>query len=221
VVSDKINFKLFKPFGSTLAKATLPLELLKDFKADLKKIREDKQKQKDHDWSQRLVGAVKEEYLITPEVLLKWKRAFFDPIMVSYTNAHFKHDKIKNILINSAWYVIQKSGDYNPMHNHSEYVKGNYTLSCVGYLELPESMKSTDNAKAHNDFSGQIEFSEGSENMFSDSRHRINPEVRQWFLFPNYLMHSVYPFKSNKDDERISFSFNATVVFDNEYKPTN
>ena len=57
--------------------------------------------------------------------------------------------------------------------------------------------------------------------MFSDSRHRINPEVRQWFLFPNYLMHSVYPFKSDKDDERISFSFNATVVFDNEYKPTN
>ena len=108
--------------------------------------------------SQRLVGAVKEEYLITPEVLLKWKRAFFDPIMVSYTNAHFKYDKIKNILINSAWYVIQKSDDYNPMHNHSEYVKGNYTLSCVGYLELPESMKSTDNAKAHNDFSGQIEF---------------------------------------------------------------
>ena len=90
-MSDKINFKLFKPFGSTLAKATLPLELLKDFKEDLKKIREDKQKQKDHDWSQRLVGAVKEEYLITPEVLLKWKRAFFDPIMVSYTNAHFKH----------------------------------------------------------------------------------------------------------------------------------
>ena len=82
-------------------------------------------------------------------------------------------------------------------------------------------MKSTDNAKSFNDFSGQIEFSEGSENMFSDSRHRINPEVRQWFLFPNYLMHSVYPFKSDKDDERISFSFNATVVFDNEYKPTN
>ena len=91
-MSDKINFKLFKPFGSTLAKATLPLELLKDFKEDLKRL-EDKQKQKDHDWSQRLVGAVKEEYLITPEVLLKWKRAFFDPIIASYTNAHFKLTK--------------------------------------------------------------------------------------------------------------------------------
>ncbi len=45
-MTDKINFKLFKPFGSTLAKATLPLELLKDFSNDLKEIREDKEKQK-------------------------------------------------------------------------------------------------------------------------------------------------------------------------------
>ena len=36
-MTDKINFKIFKPFGSTLAKATLPLELIKDFKEDLKK----------------------------------------------------------------------------------------------------------------------------------------------------------------------------------------
>jgi hypothetical protein len=34
-MTDKINYKLFKPFGSTLAKATLPLELMKDFKEDL------------------------------------------------------------------------------------------------------------------------------------------------------------------------------------------
>ena len=97
-MSDKINFKLFKPFGSTLAKATLPLELLKDFKEDLKKIRADKKKQKDHDWGERLVGHVAEEYLITPEIMLKWKAAFFDPIIVSYTNAHIKH-KIKIFVI--------------------------------------------------------------------------------------------------------------------------
>ena len=218
-MSDKINFKLFKPFGSTLAKATLPLELLKDFKEDLKKIREDKQKQKDHDWSQRLVGAVKEEYLITPEVLLKWKRAFFHPIMVSYTNAHFKHDKIKNILINSAWYVVSKPGDYNPCHTHTEYVHGNYHLSCVGYLKIPK-MISTTNAKEHNNFSGHTEFIEGSENMFNNNSYRVMPEVRDWILFPNSLSHVVYPFNTDdKDNERISFSFNATIIFDNE--PTN
>ena len=98
-MTDKINFKIFKPFGSTLAKATLPLELIKDFKEDLKKIRQDKQKRKDHDWSKRLVGHVAEEYLISPEIMLKWKRKFFDPIMVSYTNAHFREETVKSILI--------------------------------------------------------------------------------------------------------------------------
>jgi hypothetical protein len=30
-MKDKINFKLFKPFGSTIAKAELPIELFKGF----------------------------------------------------------------------------------------------------------------------------------------------------------------------------------------------
>ena len=215
MVSDKINFKLFKPFGSTLAKAELPLQLIKDFKDDLKAIREDKQKKKDHNWGDRLVGHVAEEYLITPSVMLKWKRQFFDPIIVSYTNAHYKQEKVKSVLINSAWYVVSKPGDYNPLHNHSEYIKGNYNLSCVGYLSLPDSMISTENAKSHNDYSGQIQFVEGSENQFSDSQLRIDPKVRDWYLFPNYLMHSVYSFNSeDKNAERISFSFNATINFE-------
>jgi hypothetical protein len=213
-MSNEIKFKMFKPFGSTIAKADLPLELVKDFNEDLKKIKQDKEKQKTHDWSERLVGHVDSEYLITPEVMLKWKRLFFDPIIRSYTNAHFKNDKIKNILINSAWYVIQKSNDFNPAHTHTEYIKGNYDLSCVGYLNIPDSMKAVDNAKTFNDASGNIEFIEGSESMFTDANYRILPEVRQWFLFPNSLRHVVYPFKSDNDDERVSFSFNATINFE-------
>ena len=168
-----------------------------------------------------MVGHVAEEYLITPEVMLKWKAAFFDPIIVSYTNTHWKH-KIKNILITSAWYVVSKPGDYNPCHRHTEYVHPNYHLSCVGYLQIPDSMIPTDNAKQHNDFSGQTEFIEGSENMFADVNYRVMPEVRQWILFPNNLSHVVYPFNSTKkDSERISFSFNATINFDTDNAPTN
>ena len=52
-----------------------------------------------HDWSKRLVGHVTEEYLISPEVMMKWKKAFFDPIIGSYGNAHYKEEKIDRILI--------------------------------------------------------------------------------------------------------------------------
>lgn len=214
-MSDKINFKLFKPFGSTVAKAVMPLELIKDFSNDLKEIREDKEKQKNHDWSKKLVGHVDSEYLISPEIMLKWKQKFFDPIINTYVKNHIDH-KIKSVLINSAWYVISKPGDYNPCHTHTEYVHGNYHLSCVGYLKIPK-MISTTNAKEHNDFSGQTEFIEGSENMFNNNSYRVMPEVRDWILFPNSLSHVVYPYKTeDEDDERISFSFNATVIFDND-----
>jgi len=122
-MSDKINFKLFKPFGSTVAKAVMPLGLMKDFQDDLKQIREDKEKQKNHDWSKKLVGHVDSEYLISPEIMLKWKQKFFDPIINTYVKNHIDH-KIKSILINSAWYVISKPGDFQPTHTHTEYVHG-------------------------------------------------------------------------------------------------
>ena len=36
----KINVKIFKPFGSSISMQDLPLELMKDFKADLEMIRQ-------------------------------------------------------------------------------------------------------------------------------------------------------------------------------------
>jgi len=45
---SKINFKLFKPFGSTMAKAELPNELIKDLLKDLNDIRQDPKKSETH-----------------------------------------------------------------------------------------------------------------------------------------------------------------------------
>ena len=39
-----------------------------------------------------------------------------------HTNAHFREER-KSILINSAWYIISKPNDYNPIHRHTEYTK--------------------------------------------------------------------------------------------------
>jgi len=96
-MTDKINFKLLKPFGSTLAKAELPLQLVSDFLKDLKEIREDKDKARTHDFGNNLVGAVQEEYLITPELMLKWKQKFFNPLF-SNTVCIITHIKKLKIL---------------------------------------------------------------------------------------------------------------------------
>ena len=216
-MSKKINFEMFKPFGSTIAKAVLPLELLTDFLKDLEQIRSDKDKVKDYDFGKKLVGNVKNEFLITPEIMLKWKGNFFDPIIKTYTEHHYPNKKVTRIGINSALYVVSISGDYNPQHSHTMF-GGNQKephLSCVGYLEIPKVIQNSMNhEKEHHRTNGHIEFNEGSENIFNNALHLIKPEVRNWYLFPINLRHSVYPFFSdNKKDERISFSFNAVVEF--------
>jgi hypothetical protein len=43
-----------------------------------------------------------------------------------------------------------------------------------------------------------------------ESTLTIKPEVGDFYFFPNYLMHTVFPF-NNSDEERRSISFNATI----------
>ena len=53
---------------------------------------------------------------------------------------------------------------------------------------------------------------------------KFKPEVGNFYLFPNYMMHTVYPF-SNSKEERRSISFNARIddeiynVYGNEKRP--
>ena len=44
----------------------------------------------------------------------------------------------------------------------------------------------------------------------SNSTLKITPSVGDFYFFPNYMMHTVYPF-SGTDEERRSISFNAEV----------
>ena len=46
--------------------------------------------------------------------------------------------------------------------------------------------------------------------FLSNSIHTIVPKVGDFYFFPNYMMHVVYPFK-NTDEERRSISFNANI----------
>ena len=58
---------------------------------------------------------------------------------------------------------------------------------------------------------GTIDFINGQRNFLSESIYNLNPKVGDLLLFPNYLMHTAYPF--NIDAERRSFSFNVKILF--------
>ena len=57
---------------------------------------------------------------------------------------------------------------------------------------------------------GRLTLVHGVKQFLSNAKLQIKPEVGDFYFFPHYLMHTVYPFKGT-DDERRSISFNALI----------
>ena len=59
-------------------------------------------------------------------------------------------------------------------------------------------------------YNGQIELAHGVNVFNCQALELIKPEVGKFILFPNYMLHTVYPFYG--PGERRSFSFNADIA---------
>ena len=93
------------------------------------------------------------------------------------------------------------AGDFNPPHMHYGQ------LSAAGWLKMPESVaKDKERERA-----GWIEFLYGNPAMWIDPKYPVKPHVGQLFVFPNWLLHQVYPFRGK--GIRRSISFNVSVEF--------
>ena len=79
-------------------------------------------------------------------------------------------------------------------------------ISGVGYLKIPKFVP-----KGHkkSKIDGTIDFINGNKMFLSDSIYNHQPKEGDVILFPHYLMHTAYPFKSR--GERRSFSFNLEI----------
>ena len=82
-------------------------------------------------------------------------------------------------------------------------------ISGVGYLKLPKSFGAAIQSNKKENPNGTINFLHGTRQFLSSSIYQKIPEVGHFYLFPNYLMHSVNPFYGK--GERRSISFNANV----------
>ena len=211
-----VKCSLLKPFGSTILKSELPDDLVKDFSNDLSKIRQDPKLVDEHKFGHKLAGNLYKELLISHDTMLKWKQKYFDRLIIHYATSHYKNKKVRQVIITSAWHNIQKSGDFNPCHTHTHFEDRFVSpdISSVGYIKLPQSMSEYKHTKPHHSVGGFIEFMEGTEDIFTNANYLLQPILKDFYIFPSSLRHAVYPFHSSSDtDERISFSFNAKVVF--------
>ena len=190
-----------KPFGPTIGKT----KISKRFFEKLNKEFESKSNSRKIDYSSKLASQIKNEIKISNNFI---KKSLEKEIKANIRKFLFneKIKEIKDIKILNLWVVSQFKGEYNPIHYHEG------DLSGVGYLKLPKGM--TNNKMVKNKklkTNGTIDFINGQRGFLSKSIYNVLPKVKDLLIFPNYLMHTAYPF--NIEGERRSFSFNIKIIY--------
>tara|TARA_B100000902_G_scaffold55992_2_gene62808 strand:- start:4827 stop:5414 length:588 start_codon:yes stop_codon:yes gene_type:complete len=193
--------KNIKPFGPSIGKTKISQKFLNilnkefDSKSNSKKI----------DYSSKLASQIKKELKISNKFIKK----NLEKELKKNINKFLRNEKIKDIKeirILNLWVVRQFKGEYNPIHYHEG------DLSGVGYLKLPKGMTNNKMVKNKNmKVNGTIDFINGQKGFLSKSIYNVVPKIKELIIFPNYLMHTAYPF--NIEGERRSFSFNVKIFF--------
>ena len=192
--------KNIKPFGPSIGKTKISKKFLDKLNNEF----DIKSNSKKTDYSSKLASQIKNELKISSNFIKK----HLEKELIKNINKFLSNDKITNIKkikILNLWVVRQFKSEYNPIHYHEG------DLSGVGYLKLPKGM--TNNKMVKNKklkTNGTIDFINGQKGFLSKSIYNVVPKIGDLLIFPNYLMHTAYPF--NIEGERRSFSFNAKII---------
>ena len=191
--------KIISPFGPKIAKLKLSSDLIKILNKEVDRIISKKNLIKKFDYSNKLVGQVKQEFQIPKSFIKKNLEKIIYKEVKKYIYKSLGK-KISKIKIKNFWVVRQFNNEYNPVHFHDGHISG------VGYLKIPKFFLKK---KKKTNIDGSIDFINGNKMLLSESIYNHQPKVGDMILFPHYLMHTAYPFKSN--GERRSFSFNLEI----------
>ena len=193
--------KTFRAFGPTLGKSKLSRKFIITINSQIEK----SILTKNNDYSSKLASQIKNEIKISNSFIKKkLSKELIKNIKIYLKNSEVNN--IKEIKIINLWVVRQLKNEYNPIHYHDGQLSG------VGYLKIPKNMNQNQIVKNKKiKTNGTIDFINGQRGFLSKSIYNLNPKVGDLLLFPNYLMHTAYPFNIN--GERRSFSFNAKVTF--------
>ena len=197
--------KFIKTFGPSIVKAKIPEKILNELNNYVDKIIEDKEKAKKLDLGPTLAGDVTQEIKLEGEFIKKISWIQFLANVVSKWIEFETRKKITKFEVTNTWVVRQFKNEYNPVHWHSGHISG------AGFLKVPKTLGNHLQDKGSKKYSGgNLNLIHGANMFLSRSMYEIKPEVGDFYFFPHYVMHTVYPFKGT-DEERRSISFNAKI----------
>ena len=200
-----MEIEIAKPFGPSVVKVKIPKKIVDDLNDYIDKIILDNEKKKQLDHGKKLVGDVTQEFKLESEFVKKCGWLDFLARCVHEWIKIELNQKITKFNLLDSWIVRQFKNEYNPIHWHGGHISG------AGFLKVPNTFGNYVQEKDDKDyFGGTLNLIHGNRQFASNSKYTIRPEVGDFYFFPHYLMHTVYPFKGT-EDERRSISFNAII----------
>ena len=213
--------------GTKIGKIIMPKEIVSDLISIT-----DKSINSNEDFGYALAGQIKDEKVLTKkdlgpiwawlenEVNLYIKTILKD-IDINFKPRSASSENLEiDASIESMWTVSQVENEYNPVHYHGdvksfEDLSPNCQVSSVLYLKTPKrSTRKLKNKKSNPD--GSIEFISqgfGTElQSLSSGSMRFKPIVGHLYIFPSWLLHTVYPFVGKGERRSISFNSSYKVV---------
>ena len=200
------NFEIIQPFGPSVLKVKIPEEIVNKLNLYIDEIILDNNKVSGLNHGQNLVGDVTQEFKLEKTFMEKSGWGDFLANSVHKWILLSIKQNIKKFNIIDSWVVRQFKNEYNPIHWHNGHISG------AGFLKVPSTLgRHFQDYKGEKKYlGGQLTLVHGSRQFMSNSKLQIIPQVGDFYFFPNYLMHTVYPFKGT-NEERRSISFNAYI----------
>ena len=206
-----MELKVIKPFGPSILVSQIPNKIVTDLNNYVDSIIKDKNKSNELDFGNNLAGDVTQEFKLEKNFADKvgWTD-FLAKCVFAWVEKEL-NQKITKFNILESWIVRQFKDEYNPVHYHNGHISG------AGYLKVPNSFGKFVQDKDKTFQGGDLNLIHGSKQFLSKSIFQIKPKVGDFYFFPHYLMHTVYPFNGTSEERR-SISFNAKIdemIFNN------
>ena len=203
-MSSEIKFQFIRPFGPIICKVTMPKEIIENLNNYVEEIIKNQKKMAELDHGKNLAGNVQQEFKLENRFIEQSKWGVFLSNCAKAWIKQTLNQEITKFQLISSWIVRQFKNEYNPIHYHGGQISG------VGYLKVPKDMGQTVQKNKKVQHNGKLVLIDGSKKFLCNPTFVITPKIGEFYFFPSYMMHTVYPF-SDTSEERRSVSFNAKI----------
>ena len=203
---NDLTFEIFRPFGPPIFKTRIPDTMINKLNNYSEEIINDKDKGKHLSNGDYLAGNVTQEFSLEENFVKDSGWLNFLNVVLSHALKTMTGQEMEKITVSATWIVRQFQHEYNPLHNHKGDISG------VAYLKVPKNLGDTvQKKKQTGNKNGKIIFAHGSTQFLSKALVGFTPVVGDFYLFPSYLLHLVYPYYDTQEERR-SVSFNANLI---------